>query len=92
MTASKIPAWILQCLDQYGNCACGRAIVKKLGRENLLEELAAGGRACELEIISDQKDGSALPKDGTYILTLKSRLPEEDEEDEVPDLSESPEE
>lgn len=32
MAASKIPVWIKQCLDQYGNCACGRAITKKLVR------------------------------------------------------------
>ena len=34
MAASKIPVWIKQCLDQYGNCACGRAITKKIGKAN----------------------------------------------------------
>ena len=36
MAASKIPVWIKQCLDQYGNCACGRAITKKIGKDNLI--------------------------------------------------------
>ena len=36
MAASKIPVWIKQCLDQYGNCACGRAITKKIGKAKLL--------------------------------------------------------
>ena len=70
MAASKIPVWIKQCLDQYGNCACGRAITKKIGKENLLQILENEGYPCELEILSDQKDKSAYPKDGTYILTL----------------------
>ena len=78
MAASKIPVWIKQCLDQYGNCACGRAITKKIGKEN-------EGYPCELEILSDQKDKSAYPKDGTYILTLKNRqslMVDEDEDEE----------
>ena len=78
-TQNKIPEWIIQCLDQYGNCACGRAITKKLGKEKLLETLAEMDRPCELEILSDQ---STYPVDGTYILTLKNRqvLVDEDEE------------
>ena len=67
MAASKIPVWIKQCLDQYGNCACGRAITKKIGKDNLLQILENEGYPCELEILSDQKDKSAYPKDGTYI-------------------------
>ena len=85
MAASKIPVWIKQCLDQYGNCACGRAITKKIGKENLLQILENEGYPCELEILSDQKDKSAYPKDGTYILTLKNRqslMVDEDEDEE----------
>ena len=85
MEASKIPVWIKQCLYQYGNCACGRAITKKIGKDNLLQILENEGYPCELEILSDQKDKSAYPKDGTYILTLKNRQPllaDEDEDDE----------
>ena len=85
MAASKIPVWIKQCLDQYGNCACGRAITKKIGKENLLQILENEGDPCELQILSDQKDKSAYPKDGTYILTLKNRqslMVDEDEDEE----------
>lgn len=71
-TTSKIPEWIKQCLNQYGNCACGRTITKKIGKDNLVELLENEGYPCELEIRSDQKDKSAYPKDGTYILTLKN--------------------
>lgn len=73
MAASKIPSWILNCLDQYANCACGRNIVKKYGKEKLLEMLDKEGYPCDLEILSDQKDKAEFPKDGTYILTLKTR-------------------
>lgn len=70
---NKIPDWIYQCLDQYGNCACGRAITKKLGKDTLLKVLEEKGYPCELEILSDSKEGGAYPKDGTYILTRKNR-------------------
>lgn len=83
MTAtSQIPEWVLQCLDQYGNCALGRTITKKLGRDGLLKALEKAGYPCELEIVSDQKDKSPYPKDGTYIVTLKNHGPELDEDDE----------
>lgn len=70
-TQNKIPEWIIQCLDQYGNCACGRTITKKLGKEKLLDELEKMDHACDLEILSDKDE--AYPVDGTYILTLKKR-------------------
>ena len=70
---TKIPEWVLQCLDQYGNCACGRNITKKMGKDKLLDEL---------EILSDQKEKSAYPKEATYILTLKTHEILQDEEDE----------
>lgn len=79
---TKIPEWVLQCLDQYGNCACGRNITKKMGKDKLLDELEALGYPCELEILSDQKEKSAYPKEATYILTLKSHEILQDEEDE----------
>ncbi len=82
MTASeKIPAWIISCLEQYGNCACGYRITKKLGKEGLLETLEDLGYPCELEIIGDAKDGEELPEDGTYILTVhKPSAPAKDED------------
>ncbi len=81
MAQSKIPTWVYQCLDQYANCACGRALTKKLGKEKLLETLEEAGYSCELEILSDQKDKSAYPKDGTYILVLKNRPFLEDDDE-----------
>ncbi len=47
-------------------------LLKKIGKDNLLQILENEGYPCELEILSDQKrQKSAYPKDGTYILTLK---------------------
>lgn len=88
MPASKkhqIPEWVLSCLDQYGNCACGRKLVETMGKDKLLDTLSQKGYPCELEIISDQKDVEELPKDGTYILTLKtddSLLDDDDDEED----------
>lgn len=73
MAAAQIPEWILSCLDQYANCACGIKIVKKLGKDGLIEALEEKGYPCELEILGDTKDGTELPEDGTYILTLKNK-------------------
>lgn len=82
-TSETIPSWILSCLEQYGNCACGYRITKKLGKDGLLETLNSLGYPCELEIIGDTKDSEDLPEDGTYILTLKKRnVRQEDGEDE----------
>ena len=53
-----------------------------MGRDKLLDELEALGYPCELEILSDQKEKSAYPKEATYILTLKSHEILQDEEDE----------
>ncbi|MGM9947311.1 hypothetical protein [Floccifex sp.] len=75
---NKIPEWIIQCLDQYGNCACGRSITKKLGKDKLLEILEQLGHPCTLEILSEKEE--AYPVDGTYILTLKNRELLEDDE------------
>ncbi len=75
MASSPIPKWIFSCLDQYGNCACGIRITKKLGKEGLVKTLEEAGYPCELEIIADPKDTSEYPEDGTYILTLKRNKP-----------------
>lgn len=72
MAASPIPKWILSCLEQYGNCACGIRITKKLGKDGLIKALEEAGYPCDLEIIADPKDTSEFPEDGTYIVTLKA--------------------
>lgn len=79
----EVPEWVLSCLDQYGNCACGRKLVEKYGEKKLLDYLDKKGYPCELEILSDNKEQEQYPKDGTYILTLKnlpSSTPKEPEE------------
>ena len=72
MAKTSIPKWIFQCLDQYGNCACGREITKKMGKEKLLETLEEMGYPCDLEIVNNVNN-EEYPKDGTYILVSKNR-------------------
>lgn len=84
-TKSVIPLWVLQCLDQYGNCAVGINLTKRLGKDQLLKALEDEGYPCDLEILSDQKDKTPFPKDGTYIVTLKSRTAQMNEPDAEPD-------
>lgn len=72
MAKTSIPKWIFQCLDQYGNCACGREITKKMGKEKLLETLEDMGYPCDLEIVNNVNN-EEYPKDGTYILVSKNR-------------------
>ena len=48
-----IPKWILYHLRKYGNCCCGREIVKKLGREKILQLLRKEGYPCILRIVYD---------------------------------------
>ena len=62
----------LQCLDQYGNCACGRDITVKMGKDNLLKALAELGYPCDMEIVNNI-DNEEYPKEGTYILISKNR-------------------
>lgn len=72
MAKTSIPKWVFQCLDQYGNCACGREITKKMGKEKLLETLEEMGYPCDLEIVNNVNN-EEYPKDGTYILVSKNR-------------------
>lgn len=72
MAKTSIPKWILQCLDQYGNCACGRDITVKMGKDNLLKALAELGYPCDMEIVNNI-DNEEYPKEGTYILISKNR-------------------
>ena len=70
--ANEIPSWIIQCLDQYGSCACGYAITKQYGEEKLLNMLKENGYPCKLEVLTDVKD-EPYPKDATYILISQKR-------------------
>ena len=49
----------------------GRAITKKIGKDNLLQILENEGYPCELEILSDQKDKSAYPKRWNIYFNIK---------------------
>ena len=48
-----IPQWILHHLRKYGNCCCGREIVKTIGRDRILQVLRKEGYPCILRIIYD---------------------------------------
>ena len=42
----EIPDWILRHLRRFGNCCCGRDIVKKYGKDEFLELLRKEGYPC----------------------------------------------
>ena len=46
-----IPQWIINHLDKFGNCSCGRDLVKRVGKENVIKQLEKIGFNCELRII-----------------------------------------
>lgn len=72
----KIPEWILHHLRKYGNCCCGREIVKKLGREGIISILKQEGYSCILRVISDNKyideRRRKYPIHAYYILEIES--------------------
>lgn len=72
---SKIPDWILHHLRKYGNCCCGRDIVKKIGREKIIEVLKREGYPCILKIIYENKNRYKrrvkYPLDAYYILEIE---------------------
>lgn len=69
-----IPEWILRHLKRYGNCCCGREIVKKIGKEKILEILKKEGYVCTLRIVYDNKYKKRVkyPRDAYYILEIES--------------------
>lgn len=72
---NKIPDWILHHLRKFGNCCCGREIVKKIGREEIIEVLKKEGYPCVLRIIYDNthnyKRKVKYPLDAYYILEIE---------------------
>lgn len=72
----RIPEWILYHLRKYGNCCCGREIVKKIGREKIIEVLKQEGYSCVLRIVSDNKyideHRRKYPINAYYILEIES--------------------
>lgn len=71
----EIPDWILRHLRRYGNCCCGREIVKKIGKENIIEVLRQEGYPCILKIVYDNKYKHKrkvkYPRDAYYILEIE---------------------
>lgn len=76
--SNQIPEWILQHLNKYGNCCCGREIVKKFGRENILKVLKNEGYSCVLKIVRENNypciRGIKYPKDAYYILEIECEI------------------
>lgn len=71
-----IPDWILNHLKKYGNCCCGREIVKKLGKKRLLESLRLSGYNCILRIVPEYyydcpRKHIKYPLNSYYILELE---------------------
>lgn len=76
--SDQIPSWILQHLNKYGNCCCGREIVKKIGRDEIIDVLKQEGYPCILKVIYDRKyvykRNLKYPKDAYYILEIESNI------------------
>lgn len=73
---SEIPEWILRHLKKYGNCSCGRSIVKKIGKEEIITMLREKGYNCILKIIPDNKfhppkRKTKYPVNAYYILEIE---------------------
>lgn len=73
-----VPKWILSHLRLYNNCACGYDIVKKLGKEKLLELIREAGYDCSLRVIPDpdarSKRKLKYPPSAYYILDVEKVL------------------
>ena len=70
---TEIPDWILRHLRKFGNCCCGREIVKKIGKEKIIEILKRQGYPCVLKIVYENKylkrrRKVKYPLDAYYIL------------------------
>lgn len=73
-----IPDWIISNLRLYGNCACGYDIVKKVGKEKLIERIKEYGYECSLRIIPDPdvrcRRKMKYPPSAYYILDVDKVL------------------
>ena len=73
---TEIPDWILCHLRKFGNCCCGREIVKQIGKDEFLELLKEKGYPCILRIVYDTKYRRYIrkvkyPVDAYYILEIE---------------------
>lgn len=75
-----IPDWIIRNLRVHGNCACGYDIVKKLGKEQLINRIRKLGYECSLRIVNDPEEGKYIkrkmkyPPSAYYILDVDKVL------------------
>lgn len=74
----QIPEWILQHLRRYGNCCCGREIVKRIGKERIIDVLKLYGFECVLKIIYEDnyrvKRKTKYPVFAYYILEVETKM------------------
>lgn len=74
----EIPDWILHHLNKYGNCCCGRDIVKKIGKDRIIEILRGKGYYCVLRIVYDKHrkyiNRVKYPIDAYYILEIECEI------------------
>lgn len=73
----EIPEWIMFHLRKYGNCCCGREIVKRIGRDKILYLLKQKGFPCILRIVYDNRFYRPIrrvkyPVNASYILEIES--------------------
>ena len=74
-----IPQWIINHLDKFGNCSCGRDLIKHVGKENVIKQLEKIGFDCDLRIIYENskdrfKRKSKYPLNAYYILEVKTPI------------------
>lgn len=73
-----VPRWIISHLKLYNNCACGYDIVKKLGKDRLLELIRETGFDCSLRVVPDPaircKRKLKYPPSAYYILEVEKVL------------------
>lgn len=77
--SKTIPMWILHHLRKYGNCCCGREIVKEIGKEKIIHLLKDEGYPCILRIVYDNevykpKRKVKYPRDAYYILEIECEI------------------
>ena len=74
-----IPQWIINHLDKFGNCSCGRDLIKRVGKENVIKQLEKIGFDCDLRIIYENskdrfKRKSKYPLNANIIFEVKHQL------------------
>ena len=74
-----IPQWIINHLEKFGNCSCGRDFIKNVRKDNVIDMLKNIGYNCELRIIYENakdryRSRSKYPLNAYYILEVKTPI------------------